>query len=189
MVLRLLLAISFCLSAAAVAHADPLTLTAGSFTTFRTPGAWSNQGSASGLNFSFSGAAGFDCGVGPCGPDSMSGSLSSLFRPDARGATFTIDGVTHNAVTINFSFTETTITGTINVFAGPDVPIGTAPLFSVDFVGQGFVTVTTDPITRNTTTVFTVATPEPASLFLIGLGVSGLAVKLKSSRKRRDRGA
>src|SRR5688572_5208322 len=90
--LRLVLAVSFCLSASVIAHADPLTLTSGSFSTFRSSGGWSNQGNASGLNFSFSGGAGFDCdGGGPCGDATTSGLLSSLFRPNARGGTLTLD--------------------------------------------------------------------------------------------------
>lgn len=183
--LRLLLTLSICLSSAIIANADPLTLTAGSFSTFRTSAAWSNQGTASGLNFSFTGGSGFDCGAfGNCGDPSTSGFLSSLFRANANGGTFIIDGVTHNAVVITFGFNDTTITGTINVFADRNVPPGTPPLFSLDFVGQGFVTVTTNPTFGSTLTRFTVvATPEPASLLLIALGVSGLAVKLKSLRK------
>jgi len=184
-IFRLLLAISFCLSAVVIAHADPLTLTSGSFTTFTSPGAWSNQGSASGPNVSFSGAAGNNCDIGPiCPPSNI---LSSLLRPNAGGGTLTLDGVTYNAFVISFSFTDTTITGVINVFADRNVPPGTPPLFSMDFVGQGFVTVTTNPTAGSTLTVFTIATPEPASLLLIGLGVGGLAVKLKHSRKLRTR--
>lgn len=180
MISRLLLAITFCLSASVIAHADPLTLTSGSFTTFTSPGFWSNTGSASGPNVSFSSAASFNCDIGPCPPSNI---LSSLLRPNGGGGTLTIDGVTYNAFVIGFGFTDTTITGVINVFADRNVPPGTPPLFSMDFVGQGFVTVTTNPTIGSTLTVFTIATPEPASLFLIGLGVAGLAVKLKNSRK------
>ena len=187
-IFRFLLAISFCLSAVVIAHADPLTLTTGTFTTFRSSANWSNQGSASGPNLSFSGSAGFDCGgVGPCGDPSNAGFLSSLLRPNAGGGTLTIDGVTYNAFVVSFSFTDTTITGFINVFADRNVPPGTPPLFTVEFVGQGFVTVTTNPTTGSTLTQFTIATPEPASLLLIGLGVGGLVVKLKRSRKLRSR--
>ncbi len=186
MISRLLLAITFCLSAAIIAHADPLTLTNGSFTTFTSPGFWSNTGNASGPNVSFSGAASNNCDIGPCTPSNI---LSSLLRPNAGGGTLTIDGVTHNAFVISFGFTDTVITGVINVFADRNVPLGTPPLFSVEFVGQGFVTVTTNPEIQSTLTVFTITTPtpEPASLFLIGLGVTGVAVKLKTSHKLKTR--
>src|ERR1051325_3880243 len=110
MILRLLLAISFCLSAVVIAHADPLTLTTGSFTTFTSPGFWSNSGNASGPNVSLSGAASFNCDIGPCPPQSI---LSSLLTPTGGGGSLTIDGVTYNAFIVNFGFNDTTIGGTI----------------------------------------------------------------------------
>ena len=178
MIVRFLFAIVFCLSAVVIAQADPLTLTSGSFTTFTDPGFWHNQASASGPNISFSAGASNNCDIGACFNLNI---LSSLDRPNALGGTLTIDGVTYNAFLISFSLSDNIVTGTISVFSDRDVPPGTPPLFTTSFIGHGFVTVTENPELRSTSTVFTIttATPEPASLILIGLGVSGLAIKFK----------
>lgn len=178
---RLLLAVSFCLSAAVIAHADPLTLTSGSFSEFTSPGFWSNSGNATGPNVSFSGAASNNCDIGPICPNQNI--LSSLLTPTGGGGTLTLDGITYNAFIVGFSFNDTEIHGTISVFSDRNSP--RTLLFSVQFVGTGFATITMNPETQSTLRRFTITnpTPEPASLFLIGLGISGLAVKLKRSRK------
>ena len=103
-----------------------------------------------------------------------------------------IDGVTYNAFVIAFGFDDDTVTGIINVFENRDVPIGTEPLFSVEFVGSGFASVFVfDPqFPRTFSTTFTIQwVPEPGALVLIGLGVAGLAARRKfrrSSRGERD---
>ena len=190
---RLLFAVVFALFSATLANADPLILTTGSFSTFRSPSFGTNSGAASGPGISFSGGStSFDCGSLGCG-SSTSGFLSSLNRANAgNGGVLVIDGVTYNAFVIGFGFDDDTVTGIINVFADRDVPIGTEPLFSVEFVGSGFASVFVfDPqFSRTFTTTFTIqSVPEPGSLFLIGLGVAGLAAKLKlrrSSRRKLD---
>jgi len=180
---RFLLAMSLCLSAVAIAHADPLTLTGGTFTAFQDFGFWHNQANAGGPNISISGGAFNNCDVGSC-PNPFI--LSSLLTPIGTAGSVTINGVSYDAFVAGFSFTDTTITGDISVFA--DRNPGSPFLFSVSFIGQGFLTVTENPEFDSTLSVFTITTPtpEPASLFLIGLGVSGLAVKLKNSRRRRN---
>ena len=189
MVYRILFALIFCLSSAIAAYGDPLVLTNGSFSTFRSPDFWSNHGEASGPQVSFSGGSLFDCGgPGPCGDPSNAGFLSSLIRPNAGGGTLTLNGITYNAFTLTFSFNDSTITGVINVFADRDIPPGTPPLFSVNFIGFGFSSVFIDPQrVRTLTTQFTIVpVPEPGALVLIGLGISGLAIRLKTLRPKSN---
>jgi hypothetical protein len=186
MLRRFVFAVVLALFSVTVANADPLVLTSGSFNTFRSPSMGSNSGAASGPRVSFSGGnTSFDCGSPGCGPGD-SGFLSSLNRGNAgNGGVLVIDGVTYNAFVIGFGFTDNTITGIINVFENRDVPIGTEPLFSMEFVGSGFATVFLfdPPNGRTFSTTFTITSvPEPASLFLIGAGVAGLAAKVRRRR-------
>ena len=186
MLCRIVFCSIFLLGSVIAVNADPLTLTSGSFVTTRSSGFFTNTGQASGPNVSFSGGrTAFECNPpsGGC-PSPNEGFLSTLIRPNAgNSGTLVIDGVTYNAFVISFGFNDTTVTGLINVFADRNVPPGTAPLFSMEFVGQGFLTSFVDPQSGITTTQFTIATPEPGSLVLIGIGVSGLVFRLKR-RKR-----
>ncbi|HEU4766392.1 MAG TPA: PEP-CTERM sorting domain-containing protein [Pyrinomonadaceae bacterium] len=185
MLCRIVFSSIFLLASVVVVNADPLTLTAGSFVTTRTSDFFTNTGQASGPTISFSGGStAFECNPPSGCPSTTEGFLSTLIRPNAGNAgTLIIDGVTYDAFVVAFGFNDTTITGVINVFADRNPPLGSSPLFSVEFIGQGFVTSSFNPQSGITRTEFTIATPEPASLLLIGLGVSGLAVRLKR-RKR-----
>src|SRR5690242_12268599 len=111
---RLLLTISFCLSASIIAQADPLTLTGGTFTAFQDFGFWHNQANAGGPDISISCGASNNFYIGGC-PNPFI--LSSLLTPIGTAGSVTINGQTYDAFVGSFSFTDTTITGSIGVFA------------------------------------------------------------------------
>ena len=84
------------------------------------------------------------------------------------------------------SFNSSVITGNVTAYATmEDMFFNRSPLFTVTFSGSGFLTVTQVP-GIGTETRFTVATPEPASLLLLGTALLGGAAVKRLRRKQSN---
>lgn len=95
--------------------------------------------------------------------------------------------VTFNATTStifigSLSFNNSLLSGHISAYATmDDLFFGNAPVFTVDFTGGGFVSVT-PLIGGGSRTQFTVAVPEPITLLMFVTGLGGIA----AFRRRRS---
>ena len=78
----------------------------------------------------------------------------------------------------SLSFNNSLLTGNVTAYASmEDLFFSRSPLFTVTFSGSGFITITQIP-GGGTDTRFTVATPEPTALIMLGSGLlGGLAFK------------
>ncbi len=98
--------------------------------------------------------------------------------------------VTYNGTTSSFfsgslSFNDTLLTGGVTAYATmDDMFFNTNPLFTVNFSGPGFMTVSN--VGGLTQRQFTVATPEPVTLLLFGTGLAGAAATRLRRRRRGE---
>jgi hypothetical protein len=76
-------------------------------------------------------------------------------------------------------FTENFVSGTLNVCQNTD-SFCTGPTVHINFSGWGFVT-----RIPGTGTLFTVATPEPATLILLSTGLAGATGAARRRRRRQ----
>jgi hypothetical protein len=153
------------------ARADSVTLTEGTATIQVNPGQTSLAFSQAGvfsltyLNTEF---------VGPL-------SMSLNFQSITQGfGSATLNGVTTQYFTGFLVFNNDTLSGNLSAFGSASDAFANNPLFTVTFSGGGFLTSTS---TRH---VFTIATPEPATLSLLGLGATFLLSKGRRRRRRSE---
>ena len=171
------LALLFVALLPAAAQADPIVLTGGEIVVDRTTRTATVR--LFGENFSLSylddlqfsagfspgrfGTSTIGCGCDGSGRAAFNGFVTNLF----------IGGGTYDSATI---------TGTLNFLNNP--PNGV--LFTVTYVGTGFLAVDTPTFTRFVITGGTPSlVPEPATLLLLGTGLAGVAARVRKRRKGR----
>jgi len=167
--LTLLALSTLCLSAR-IARADSVVLTDGNAST--SPG--SATVNLLGTNFSLNYFGEIPPGV------TNTIAMNSI---TAGFGTVTLNGVSSNIFTGSLTFTNSVLTGNVLAYATmDDLFFGNSPLFTVNFVGAGFVTVT--PISGvGSSTQFVVAVPEPTTLLLLGTSFAGVII----SRRRHSK--
>ena len=163
-----------CLLAPA-AHADPVVITGGTVTTISGTGRVVLSGEGFALNYFGE--------TNPFNPLSVTINTVTL---SFGSPTASFNGVTATVFSGGVTFNDSTLTGNIRAFASAeDMFFQRNPLFTIDFTGMGFLTVSlVDGSTQRQFTVAPVATPEPLTLLMFGTGLAGVAALRR--RRRRD---
>lgn len=161
------------------AQADPIVLTSGAITVDRAAKRASVLLVGPNFTVRFSTDLQFHPGSFPHG-----GFRTDTFACGCDGFGFAaFDGYETQNILGGGRYDANVIIGRISLYAG--IP-GGPPVFTVDFVGAGFIESDTSTFTRFVITGGTPSlVPEPATLLLLGSGLAGVAVR---ARKRRRGG-
>lgn len=80
----------------------------------------------------------------------------------------------------SLGFNNSLLIGQITAFRTLDDAFNNNPLFTLTFSGEGFL------VSSSSSRGFTVATPEPATLLLLGSGVAAGAIGARRKRKKKE---
>jgi hypothetical protein len=148
--------------AASTASADPITLTSGTASTASGFGTVNLTGDNFSLNY-----------FGEIPPGATTTILMNTVT--AGSGMVTLNGTTLTIFTGTLSFNNSLLTGHVSAYSTmDDLFFGNPPVFTVDFTGGGFMSIT--PLLGGASqTQFTVAVPEPVTLLLFMTGLGGIA--------------
>lgn len=91
----------------------------------------------------------------------------------------TFNDLTTQYFTGSLSFNDLLLIGQLTAFGTLDDAFNNNPLFTLTFSGEGFL------VSSSSSRGFTVATPEPATLLLLGSGVTAAAFGARRKRKKK----
>jgi len=91
----------------------------------------------------------------------------------------TFNDLTTQYFTGSLSFNNSLLIGQLTAFRTLDDAFNNNPLFTLNFSGEGFL------VSSSSSRGFTVATPEPATLLLLGSGVTAAAMRARRKRKKK----
>lgn len=172
------LALLFIALLPAGAQAAPVVLTGGEIVVNRTTRTASVNLVGQNFSVSFSTDLQFDFGF------SAGNFRTSTFSCGCDGfGMATYDGFATQNMIGGGTYNAQSISGRISLYTA-GFPSAT-PVFTLDYIGTGFLAADTPTFTRFVITNTPAAVPEPATLVLLGTGLAGVAARARKRRRRR----
>lgn len=162
------LVLAFVLLFPAASRADSVVLSAGSVSVLVPPGQTSISISGGTFSLSYFNSEYF-------GPLVTTFSFQSITQGSGL---VSFQGQSAQFFTGSVSFDNSFLTGQVTAFQTLQDASNNNPLFSLTFSGEGF---SASSLSSRT---FTVATPEPTTLFLLGSGLAAASIRARRKRKR-----